>query len=1073
MYIAYFSFADILVQNYTMKRTTIILITFCFLSQLAVAQNPSISGNLWIDLDQNNMYDGEDGIDGVKMYLKDFDSDEIIDSATTLLNTYTFPSSAEIVLAPGDYYIEIPIYEFNIGGNLQGVISCSGGNFANDGVDNDDNGMVNVTSVITLETTDINYVDFCFNLFCTSANPLASNSCDNVEANIICDIQILGTFCNILPSFLASGDQPSPLCSDSGEAENISWFGFVAFAGNYEIVLNPLYCEEGTNGTRGIEMGIYNDCSFSEAIFCSSTCTLDPIVVESSALVPGEIYYMFIDGCEGSICTYSIDINGAPVTASFNPDDLCLVENEILVCENTEINQFTPVTFEVVAGIGADIEYYWDINTISGADFNGPLNYVTTENTIDILFETLGEYEICLTNLGNECNSWSGSLCINVTVIEIDTFGIPACEQITIEDIVCGASELNNIIGLMSTETSSGNQPNPTLCPSGGVANNISWFAFIADEGDYSITVTPTNCSGSTTGLEGVQMGLYTDCTFTESIFCEPDCSTNPISVFSDGSGIGQTGPLIPGQTYYFFVDGCNDSVCSYEISVDGNPIPVSVDVEEICFMQENATVCDDALLCPNDTITFQVTTNNQNNQGEVYDWQINTLSGGPFTGNATPQSENGQLDVAFENEGTYSLCLTGIEHFCFTNWEGNVCRSITIDEEKCIECDEDIVSPIIQGVSLSTAVLNNTNQVKIYARDFIIFAQDNCSPQSSLIYSFNAQGPAFDEYYDETVSSAFRYLDCCNVVNSPENIELFVFDEAGNVSGISATLTVIPPVGQDCEGCTEDNVAPNLQTIIEPTLTFPKDSSEIKIFASFFVDSADDNCTGSSNIKYSFTPTSPYENAEAEYMVFLCEDVQSSPFELDIYAWDKNANFTFASSTLILEPEEGLDCSEMFEEITGGIYDLDNTPLEGAKVFLETATGDVIESVTTDADGTYSFLANPSNRFLRVEYESSNAQVITVMDLMRMQQYLLGLMQFSTPQILASDINADNKIRVNDLQLLRSIILGMVEQSEYLDNSWKFSTFDGDLVPIQNNRFRIEQTDMPDLVGYRVGDVD
>jgi len=155
----------------------------------------------------------------------------------------------------------------------------------------------------------------------------------------------------------------------------------------------------------------------------------------------------------------------------------------------------------------------------------------------------------------------------------------------------------------MPSDNSPGNQPNP-LCPEGGAPHNISWFAFAADEGDYSVTVTPTGCTGSTTGGDdGVQMGLYTDCTFTESVFCNPTCNLNPVTFDSD--------VLIPGQIYYFFIDGCFGSVCSYDIQISGNPTPYTFDIEEVCIVEEGNLVCEDSEFCVGEEILFE--TNNQN----------------------------------------------------------------------------------------------------------------------------------------------------------------------------------------------------------------------------------------------------------------------------------------------------------------------------------------------------------------------------------------------------------------------------------------------------------------------------
>lgn len=141
-----------------------------------------------------------------------------------------------------------------------------------------------------------------------------------------------------------------------------------------------------------------------------------------------------------------------------------------------------------------------------------------------------------------------------------------ACDQV--EDVICDIDLFIDFVGVMLPDDSGGNQPNP-LCQNsdsnGGGAHNISWLAFVAPEGNYTIEITPNNCTGSTTGQEGVQIGIYLDCTFSESVYCNPTCSTDPVYINSE--------ELVSGETYFFFIDGCSSSVCEYEIDFIGNYI--------------------------------------------------------------------------------------------------------------------------------------------------------------------------------------------------------------------------------------------------------------------------------------------------------------------------------------------------------------------------------------------------------------------------------------------------------------------------------------------------------------------
>ena len=421
-----------------------------------------------------------------------------------------------------------------------------------------------------------------------------------------------------------------------------------------------------------------------------------------------------------------------------------------------------------------------------------------------------------------------------------------------------------------------------------------------------------------------------------------------------------------------------------------------------------------------------------------------------------------------------YTICLE-VVGLPFSLLSGVVqeCRTVTIEEDPCIdECDEDVTEPIVQAVSLSTAVISTNDEVRIYARDFIIFAQDDCTPSDDLRYTFNPNGPEFDDFYDASVNSSFRFMDCCNVINSPELITVYVLDSVGNAGVGSVFLTVLPPSGGNCDGCENDTIAPTIVTFNSLVWSYPVDSSQIEVWASDFIESANDNCTGPSNIRYSFTPTSPFDDPSASSMVFLCEDVENSPFMLPIYAWDKNGNFTIDSSEFDLQSSQPLDCDQFIEEITGTLLTVKNDPISGAWVYLLDREGIAVDSTTTDENGAYTFLSIPTQKSILIDYETEGSIQITFLDLIAVQRYMLGLLQFSYPEILASDIDGDGKVRVNDLRIMRKIILGIVEQDEYLSRQWNFITMVRALNPIQPNRFAIEQADMPDIIGYQIGDI-
>ena len=399
----------------------------------------------------------------------------------------------------------------------------------------------------------------------------------------------------------------------------------------------------------------------------------------------------------------------------------------------------------------------------------------------------------------------------------------------------------------------------------------------------------------------------------------------------------------------------------------------------------------------------------------------------------------------------------------------------VSTTSTNCEGCDMnmDSIPPNGYVVDLSTAVLNSTTfDVELYAIDFFIEANDNCDSLDSLRYTFTSTPPESDNNYLEQYRSSSKIYDCIDEANSPLVVDLYVWDMSGNYSHFDVDLTLVTTQSNGCVGCDMDTISPVANPVANLQWLFPEDSVYIEIWASDFVFSATDNCTSSELIKYSFTPTSPFDDPSSSVMTYDCYDIENSPFNLAIYTWDKNGNYSIDSSILVIAQQPGQDCTTAFEDIEGLVINLDEEPIEGATVYLEKESGEVIESTLTDEQGRYSFTTNTINKYLSIEYSDDSEPNISYLDLIAIQQYLLGLDQFSMPQQIASDINADGRVRVNDLIMMRKFILGIIAPNQHINQDWQFVNQDVINYESASSRFSLNSTIGPTIVGYRIGDV-
>ncbi len=244
----------------------------------------------------------------------------------------------------------------------------------------------------------------------------------------------------------------------------------------------------------------------------------------------------------------------------------------------------------------------------------------------------------------------------------------PICQEAEANPPICNLVLLDSYCGSMNTATSIGPQPDP-LCPDGGGAHNSSWFAFVAGEAGFQMEVVPFSCTNA--GMfSGIQAGVYTDCTFTDAIYCNAGCSTNAFTI----GGTGTT--LIPGQTYYLFLDGCAGSVCDFEVNVIQGAS--TFDIPNPTGLACSIPSCGP--ICPDGEITFTV----EGLDLEIdYTWTIpvgSTLVGdGEQTGSTVITTTN-EIILAFPNTGTFTV---------FMNSAFNGCDNTT-----GVQVDVDVVQP-------------------------------------------------------------------------------------------------------------------------------------------------------------------------------------------------------------------------------------------------------------------------------------------------------------------------------------------------------------------------------------------
>ena len=340
-------------------------------------------------------------------------------------------------------------------------------------------------------------------------------------------------------------DGPTPMCpggncppgqSNSTSSQNPTWVAFRALCSSFTVTLNFSGCT-GSNCNRGLQAAIYADCGNLPGSVVSGGCSTcyncttgigcgtsaGQRVMNVTGLVPGQIYRLLVDGCSGSACQVTIDVDLPPGcvdeirpwTGMINgPADVC-VGDAVDYMVNMPVGG-TNSTWVIKDMNGNIIE-----NLDDGGYFPGPPPF--TKTRVPVVWNTVGTFQICV-DVFNACvpvGNLPAQLCKTINVYDVEAGTITAvtqtgCPGRTVDLTVTGANTSAGVSQyILVVDNNTGNIVQVTPGTSGTFTYN-NCGNFTAYSYNYVTTLLPVPMVGQS--MSGIITACGGTCCELESV---------------------------------------------------------------------------------------------------------------------------------------------------------------------------------------------------------------------------------------------------------------------------------------------------------------------------------------------------------------------------------------------------------------------------------------------------------------------------------------------------------------------------------------------------------------------------
>ncbi len=438
------------------------------------------------------------------------------------------------------------------------------------------------------------------------ASTPAADEC--VNAPLICD---LNGYCGNTSGSYTAGNT-SGLGNFCGSIENNSWLSFVASGTSASLGFNSAGCQDSNSGIQAVIYASTNCTSFTEVSNCNSQGSGSGsfTITTNVNLVPGQTYYVMVDGFAGNVCNYTVtaqagvalgqQITGpsqvcpgysATLGSSSSASSYSWTSNPPGIYPNTQTITITPTvttTYTLTLGPSACtptgtsvVKTVTVTSTLNPANITAPSpicigsNITLASLTQGGTYSWTGPGTYTANTQNATINNWSTAN--NGIYILIITYG-PGCATLPATVNLTGTpTPTINIAAAPSLTVCSGQSI--VLTGSGGTGTNA-----------YTWNWNPLQTTGTTQFCITIP-------------FVGTTCSNSPLSI--PGIAAGPSATFTPNQTTQICVSSSNAAGCSGQKCVTLVVLPAA----------SGLTVSPTPTICPGQTSTLTVS------GGSTYTW--------------------------------------------------------------------------------------------------------------------------------------------------------------------------------------------------------------------------------------------------------------------------------------------------------------------------------------------------------------------------------------------------------------------------------------------------------------------